>query len=111
MTRQDSCPFQPLVETHHHFSDGCQFTEFLGSSIKHTYGQVELGGGGWVAVKHLPYRQLELSLTNTEGLVYWAGLATAWSLRCQRLFMGTLFTVFEFSGGFGVLAASVAPFA
>ena len=24
------------------------------------------------------------------------GLATVWSLRCQRLFMGTLFTVFEF---------------
>ena len=32
----------------------------------------------------------------TQGLVYLAGLAAAWSLRCQRLFMGTLFTVFEF---------------
>ena len=96
MTRQDNCPFEPLVETHQHFFEGCQFTEFLGSSIEHTYGQVELEGGGRVAVKHLPYRQTELSLTTTQGLVYWAGLAAAWSLRCQRLFMGTLFTAFEF---------------
>ena len=49
-----------------------------------------------MAVKHLPYRQTELSLTTTQGLMYWAGLAAAWSLRCQRLFMGTLLTVFEF---------------
>ena len=49
-----------------------------------------------MAVKHLPYRQSELSLTTTQGFMYWAGLATAWSLRCQRLFVGTLFTVFEF---------------
>ena len=96
MTRQDNCPFEPLVETHQHFFEGCQFAEFLGSSIEHTYGRVELGDGGWVTVKHLPYRQTELSLTTTQGLVYWAGLAAAWSLRCQRLFMGTLFTIFEF---------------
>ena len=97
MTRQDNCPFEPLVETHQHFFEGCRFTEILGSSIEHTYGQVELEGGGWVAVKHLPFRQTEQSLTTTQGLLYWAGLAAAWSLRCQRLFMGTLFTVFEFS--------------
>ena len=96
VTRQDNCPFEPMVETHQHFFEGCQFTEFLGSSIEHTYGQVELEGGGWVAVKHLPYCQSELSLTTTQGLVYWAGLATAWSLRCQRLFMGTLFAAFQF---------------
>ena len=36
MTRQDNCPFDPLVETHQHFFEGCQFTEFLGSSIEHT---------------------------------------------------------------------------
>ena len=84
------------METHQHFFEGCQFTQFLGSSIEHTYGQVELEGGGWVAVKHLPFRQIEQSLTTTQGLLYWAGLAPAWSLRCQRLFMGTLFTVFEF---------------
>ena len=98
MTRQDNCPFEPLVQTHQHFFEACQFTEFLGSSIKHTHGQVELEGGGWVAVKHLPYRQSELSLTTTQGLVYWAGLATAWALRCQRLFTGTLFTLFFFGG-------------
>ena len=96
MTRQNNCPFEPLVETHQHFFEGWQFMEFLGSSIEHTYGQVELEGGGWVAVKHLPYRQSELSLTITQGLVYWAGLATAWSLRSHRLFVGTLFTVFVF---------------
>ena len=96
MTRQDNCPFEPLVETHQHFFESCQFTEFLGSSIEHTYGQGELEGGGWVAVKQLPYRHSELSLTTTQGLMYWAGLATAWSLRCQRLFVGTLFAAFEF---------------
>ena len=101
MTRQDNCPFEPLVETHQHFFEGCQFTEFLGSSIEHTYGRVELEDGGWVAVKHLPYRQTELSLTTTEGLMYWAGLAAAWSLRCQRLFMGTLLTVFDFVAALG----------
>ena len=96
MTRQDNCPFEPLVETHQHFFEGCQFTQFLGSSIEHTYGQVELEGGGWVAVNHLPFLQTQQSLTTTHGLLYWAGLAAAWSLRCQRLFMGTLFSVFEF---------------
>ena len=96
MTRHDNCPFEPLVETHQHFFDSCQFAEFLGSSIEHTDGHVELEGGGWVAVRHLPYHQSELSLTTTQGLMYWAGLATAWSLRCQRLFVGTLSTVFEF---------------
>ena len=96
MTRQDNCPFDPLVEMHQHFFEGCQFTEFLGSSIEHTYGRVEMEDGGWVTVKHLPYRQTELSLTTTHGLVYWAGVAAAWSLRCQRLFMGTLFAAFEF---------------
>ena len=96
MTQQDNCPFEPFVETHQHFFEGCQFIEFLGSSIEHTYGRVELKGGGWVAVKHLPYRQTEQILTTTQGLLYWAGLAAAGSLRCQRLFMGTLFTFFEF---------------
>ena len=96
MTRQDNCPFEPLVETHQHFFEGCQFAEFLGSLIEHTYRPVELDGGGWVAVKQLPYRHSELRLTTTQGLMYWAGLATAWSLRCQRLFVGSLFTVFEF---------------
>ena len=56
MTRQDNCPFEPLVETHQHFFESCRFTEFLGSSIEHTYGQVDFEGGGLVAVKHLPYR-------------------------------------------------------
>ena len=56
MTRQENCPFEPFVETHQHFFEGCQFREFLGSSIEHTYGHVELEGGGWVARKHLPYR-------------------------------------------------------
>ena len=96
MTRQHNCPFEPVVETHQHFFDSCQFTEFLGSSIEPTSGQVEPEGEGLVAVKHLPYRQSELSLTTTQGLMYWTGLATTWSLRCQRLFVGTLFTVFEF---------------
>ena len=31
MTRQDHCPFEPPVETHQHFFEGCKFTEFLGS--------------------------------------------------------------------------------
>ena len=84
------------METHQHFFEGCQFTEFLGSSIEHTYGRVGLGDGGWVAVKHLPYRQTQLSLTTAQGLMYWAGLAAAWSPRCQWVFMGTLFTAFEF---------------
>ena len=96
MTRQDPCPFEPVVETHQHFFEGCKFTEFLGSSIEHTYGQAELEGGGWVAVKHLPFHHPVLSLTTTQGLLYWVGLATAWSLRCQRLFVGSLFSIFEF---------------
>ena len=83
MTRQDNCPFEPLVETHQHFFEGCQFTEFLGSSIEHTFDQVELEGGGWVAVKHLPYRKTEHSLTTTQGFLYWAGLAASWSLGCR----------------------------
>ena len=96
MTRQDHCPFEPVVETHRHFFEGCKFTEFLGSSIEHIYGQAELEGGGWVAVKRLPFHHPMLSLTTTQGLLYWAGLATAWSLRCQRLFVGTMFTIFQF---------------
>ena len=30
MTRQNNCPFEPLVETHQHFFESCQFTEFFG---------------------------------------------------------------------------------
>ena len=96
MTRQDHCPFEPVVETHQHFFEGCKFTEFLGSSIEHTYGQAKLEGGGRVAVKRLPFHHPVLSLTTAQGLLYWARLATAWSLRCQRLFVGSLFTIFEF---------------
>ena len=67
MTRQDHYPFEPVVETHRHFFEGCKFTEFLGSSIEHTYGQVELEGRGWVAVKRLPFHHPMLGLTTNRA--------------------------------------------